>query len=109
MMPLLVRWASDARRASTRALVEEACATASDHEIDCVHRSFVDRMIRFYQTHATVAEVEGTTKVFRWLRMRGVKVALDTGFSRPICDAIVNRLGWGALLDATATSDKLQR
>jgi phosphonatase-like hydrolase len=92
-----------------RTLLEQQGTTPTAPEVDCIHRSFVDRMVRFYQTHATVAEVSGTSDVFRWLKMRGVKVALDTGFSRPICDAIVVRLGWGAagLLDATATSDEV--
>ncbi|MBL8718269.1 MAG: HAD hydrolase-like protein [Myxococcales bacterium] len=92
-----------------RTLLEDQGLAATEPEVECIHRSFVDRMVRFYRTHVTVAEVPGTTHVFRWLKMRGVKVALDTGFSRPICHAIVERLGWAdeGLLDATATSDEV--
>ena len=38
-------------------------------------------------------------------------MALDTGFSRPIVDAILARLDWtaGLLLDATVTSDEVPR
>ena len=41
----------------------------------------------------------------------GVKVALDTGFSREIVDVLLARLGWdnSALIDATVTSDDVAR
>ena len=48
-------------------------------------------------------------EVLREIRAAGVKVAVDTGFSRPIADAILGRLGWaaGRFLDATVTSDEV--
>jgi phosphonatase-like hydrolase len=49
-------------------------------------------------------------ELFQQLRKAGVKVALDTGFSRPIVDAILARLGWDErLLDATVASDEVTR
>jgi phosphonatase-like hydrolase len=45
------------------------------------------------------------------LRRAGIKVALDTGFSRAITDVIVQRLGWvrDRLIDASVTSDEVER
>jgi phosphonatase-like hydrolase len=45
------------------------------------------------------------------LKESGLKLALDTGFSRPIVNAILQRLDWsnGLLLDATVASDEVAR
>ena len=34
---------------------------------------------------------------------------MDTGFSRPIADAIIGRLGWSDLIDASVASDEVER
>jgi phosphonatase-like hydrolase len=78
-----------------------------DGDVDAIHRDFVQRMIDHYRTDKHVREVAGTSAVFRWLRERGVKIALDTGFSRPIADAIVERLHFD--VDAVVTSDEVPR
>jgi phosphonatase-like hydrolase len=78
-------------------------------DVDAIHRDFVARMIDHYRYGAGVREVLGTSAVFRWLRARGVKVALDTGFSRPIAEAVVDRLGFASKIDVLATSDEVAR
>ena len=42
---------------------------------------------------------------------QGIKVALNTGFSRPIADVLLGRLGWRvpAVIDADVTSDEVPR
>jgi 2-aminoethylphosphonate-pyruvate transaminase len=75
-----------------------------------IHEDFLQRMMAYYRTDPGVREVPGATAVLLRLREHGVKVALGTGFSRPIADAIIQRLGWyGGLLDATVTSDEVAR
>ena len=76
-------------------------------DVDAIHRDFVARMIDHYRNGLGVREVPGTTMVFRWLRDRGIKIALDTGFSRPIADAVVTRLGFASKTDALVTSDEV--
>jgi phosphonatase-like hydrolase len=68
-------------------------------------------MIAFYRADPAVREIDGASKVFGELRRVGVKVALDTGFSRDIVNAILQRLGWAGtdLLDATVASDEVPR
>jgi phosphonatase-like hydrolase len=72
-----------------------------------IHRDFEGRMLEHYRTSPQVREVEGAAAAFAALRGRGVKVALDTGFGRPITDAVLARLGWTVpdVVDATVTSD----
>jgi phosphonatase-like hydrolase len=77
--------------------------------IDALHADFMRRMITHYQHHPEVREIPPSGEVFAALRVKGIKVALDTGFNRPIADAIFGRLGWSvpAVLDATVTSDEV--
>jgi phosphonatase-like hydrolase len=80
---------------------------ADPARVDAVHRDFESRMLEYYRSGPEVKEVEGAEEVFRELREMGLKVALDTGFGRPITDAVLARLGWTVprVVDATVTSD----
>ena len=81
---------------------------ATDVYVDQIHRDFVQRMVHHYENHPEVKEKEGVQRTWELLRKHGVRVALDTGFSRPIADAIINRLGWRDLIDVSVTSDEVQ-
>src|SRR5262249_39585143 len=53
-------------------------------------------------------EADGTTRLFRDLRRLGIRVALDTGFSRDVLDVLLARLAWDAdVVDCTVTSDEV--
>ena len=94
-----------ARRGAPRTASDEAEAVAA------VHARFMDRMLRHYQHDPGVRECRYATETFVWCRARGIKTSLDTGFNRPIADAIIQRLGWMGtpVLDATVTSDEVAR
>ena len=79
--------------------------------IAAIHEDFVARMKRYYDTNSNVREADGASALFARLRGAGVKVALDTGFSRPIVDVLLHRLGWrhGEAIDASVTSDEVAR
>ena len=79
--------------------------------LGAIYSDFVARMILFYQTDPSVREIAGASNVFRRLRGAGIKVALDTGFSRDIAQVILDRLGWSdrTLVDITVTSDEVPR
>jgi phosphonatase-like hydrolase len=76
-----------------------------------IHANFVARMVSFYQTDRAVGEVPGAGETFARLQRAGIKVALNTGFSREIAGPLLRRLGWqrGELIDATVTSDEVAR
>jgi phosphonatase-like hydrolase len=79
---------------------------------DAIHADFVARMQRYYREDGTVGPVEGATQTFGALRTSGVRVALNTGFSRSVLDEILTRLGWSGPdgpLDATIASDEVAR
>lgn len=91
--------------------VRETHADTTDQDVIEIHDCFKTLMLTHYREAPDVRAVEGAADVFRELRERGVRVALDTGFSRVIVDAILERLGWLGyeLLDATVASDEVPR
>jgi phosphonatase-like hydrolase len=80
-------------------------------QVDATYEAFLNYMRGYYESDPEVREIEGASGVFRQLRSAGVKVALDTGFSRDIVDVILHRLGWqsGELLDATIATDEVEQ
>jgi phosphonatase-like hydrolase len=82
-----------------------------------------DAFTHILETHYETQPVhptEGALEVFAFLRVRGVKIALTTGFYRKVTDIILHRLGWldgldaqrvntsgRALIDASIASDEV--
>ncbi len=81
----------------------------SDDFIRLIHADFVSNMVSFYEMDKTVQENEGVTETFRALKKEGIKIIVDTGFDRPIVDALLERLGWEKhqLIDGSVTSDEV--
>ncbi|KAA5534609.1 HAD hydrolase-like protein [Taibaiella lutea] len=95
-----------------RSLLEQYAGSeiASDNDlVTRIHDVFVKEIIHFYEMNESIREKEGAGYVFRKLREMNIRVALDTGFSREIADAIINRLGWiqGEHFDISITSDEV--
>ncbi len=99
-----------AKPAAIRELLSQRTGPGPDQAtVNRVHADFVRRMLAYYRTDPAVREVDGASDVFRALRAAGIKVALDTGFDRPIAQVIIDRLGWerDGLIDASATADEV--
>jgi phosphonatase-like hydrolase len=80
--------------------------------VDAIHEDFVARMRRYYREDRSVAPVAGAAETFAALHAAGIRVALNTGFSRVILDEILHRLDWAgpdAPLDATIASGEVPR
>jgi phosphonatase-like hydrolase len=67
--------------------------------IDRVHTRFIDNMISFYKNDEELAPMPYAEKLFERLHELGIKVALNTGFTRSITDTILHRLRWDDRFD----------
>ncbi|MBK8658220.1 MAG: HAD hydrolase-like protein [Bacteroidetes bacterium] len=78
-------------------------------KVSKIHKVFLTEMISFYEKDESVRAKENAEATFSALKAMGVKVCLDTGFSRDIADAIIRRLGWNenSLIDFSVTSDEV--
>jgi phosphonatase-like hydrolase len=85
--------------------------TPSAANINAIHEEFTSRMRHYYASDPAVREVPGAAAAFAALRQAGIKVALNTGFFRPIAEVLLARLGWRspAVIDADVTSDEVPR
>jgi phosphonatase-like hydrolase len=100
-----------AKPVAIRSLLESKGETSTPERVNTLHEDFLARMLAYYRTHPGVREIKGASATFRLLKAAGISIALDTGFSRPIADAILERLGWmrEGLVDASVTSDEVAR
>ncbi|MDX1934627.1 MAG: HAD hydrolase-like protein [Capsulimonadales bacterium] len=89
------------------AIAELLGAAGSTERVAAIHADFVRRMLAFYATDPAVGSIPGTEETFDRLRSAGVRVALDTGFSRDIADTILRRLAWEGRIDGSVTSDEV--
>lgn len=90
-----------------------ATSSAAQEDVESMAASafadFQRQMIYFYGSDPDVRPIDGAERVFQQLKEHGIIVALDTGFTRHVADAILNRLGWNASewIDVTVTSDEV--
>jgi phosphonatase-like hydrolase len=83
----------------------------SAETIAAIHEDFTRRMCDYYATDSAVREIPGAAAAFATLRAAGIRVALNTGFFRPVADVLLTRLGWRApaVIDADVTSNEVPR
>jgi phosphonatase-like hydrolase len=79
--------------------------------IENIHDEFVDEMLDYYEYSPEVKPINGIEDIFLSLKERGIKIALDTGFSKDIADTIVHRLQWKerGLIDEYIASDEVEK
>lgn len=99
---------------AVRSLLQQyagAAVAADDELVNRIHDRFVKEIIVYYGESDGIREKEGAGAVFLRLKEMGIKVALDTGFSRDIANAIIQRLGWEKSVhyDVSITSDEVPR
>lgn len=81
---------------------------ATRAEVSAANEDLERRLVRRYMLDPAVRAMPGAQAVFKELRASGVKVALDTGFSRRILDTVLLRLGWlEGVIDTSIASDEV--
>ncbi len=62
--------------------------------IDEIHADFEEEMIDFYEYDPVVKPMPDAEDVFLQLKEKGIRIALNTGFSKRIAETIVYRFQW---------------
>ncbi|MFJ8964305.1 phosphonatase-like hydrolase [Lentzea sp. NPDC102401] len=74
-------------------------------EVDTEFADFHERLAKYY-AEMPPTPIPGVPEALAQLRSRGVKVALTTGFDRPVVDGLLDVLGWReGVLDAVVCVD----
>jgi phosphonatase-like hydrolase len=74
--------------------------------VEAVYASFKHHLQRLFTR--TARPVEGAPQTLAWLRERGIKIALNTGFDRDITGILLDALQWRAVADAVICGDDVK-
>lgn len=87
-----------------------ATETISIQLISAIHTDFVQQMLSFYTSGPVIEPLPNVEETLKALRKQGVSVGINTGFSKDIADAIINRLQWRekGVIDYLIGSDEVE-
>lgn len=90
-------------------LIAEKNAEYSLNEVNLIHDQFLATVNKAYKTDEDLKEIDGTTELFKFLKNKGIKIALDTGYHRKTANILIERMGWQKerLIDISITSDEV--
>lgn len=85
-------------------------AAVDIERIEAATAFFQDSILRHYRSPGAVLPIPGVEAVLYTLRESGMNIAIDTGFSATVADAILDRLRWleTGLVDARVASDEVR-
>lgn len=94
-----------------RKIIQQYAPALGDNEdlIHNVHNKFTSEMVSFYEQDTMLAPLPYAEILFEQLQKRGIKIGLDTGFTRPITNAILRNIGWdqSGFIDCVVCSDEV--
>lgn len=90
---LLARWKGTSKREAIAGLLAALESDSSEAAVDEVFAEFTDRLAGAYGDHPPVP-FPGVVDALVDLRERGVRIALQTGYSATIADAILAGMDW---------------
>jgi phosphonatase-like hydrolase len=78
--------------------------------VDDIHSEFETGMVDHYEYSPDVRAMPGAENVMLYLKEKGIKIALNTGFSKVIADTILSRMQWieKGLVDDYIASDEVE-
>ena len=91
-----------------RQLLEAVSVPVEDQLVTAIHREFMAQMMQYYET-AELQPLPHVEQTFYQLQEAGIRVAINTGFSRNIASIIIDRLQWKQhnLIDILIASDEV--
>lgn len=100
---------SAVRGASKREAIARLCEPKYGNDagrVEAVYASFKSHLQRVFTREAR--PVAGAPETFAWLKQRGIKLALNTGFDRDIAELLIDALKWREVADALVCGDDVK-
>jgi phosphonatase-like hydrolase len=91
-------------------ILEKIGVEMDEDLVDDIHGEFETEMMDHYEYSPDVRAMPGAENVMLYLKERGIKIALNTGFSKAIADTILSRMQWieKGLVDDYIASDEVE-
>ena len=89
----------------------EPSASNTEELIEEIHTVFLNEMIAHYSGLNEIEILPYVEEIFLFLKSKGIKVALDTGFTKQIAEVIIEKLGWlkNHTIDCMVCSDDVPK
>ena len=86
-------------------------ASNTEDLIEEIHTVFLNEMIAHYSGLNEIEILPYAEEIFLFLKSKGIKVALDTGFTKQIAEVIIEKLGWlkNHTIDCMVCSDDVPK
>lgn len=98
-------WRGAAKRRALAHFLERQFGTVTPDRIEEVHAEFCDRLRRRFEVDRPLP-IEGAGETFAWLRARGIRLAVTTGFDHAVADLLLGAIGWNPpAVDAVVCGD----
>lgn len=70
-----------------------------------IYQNFKEKLDVNYEC-LNIKEQQNASKIFKWLKEKGIKVALNTGYNQAVASGLINKLNWavGEHIDALVTA-----
>ncbi|AEV99049.1 hypothetical protein A4D02_10845 [Niastella koreensis] len=77
--------------------------------IEQIHKAFTRNILELYKNDSGLQPLPYAEETFQQLKQAGVKIALNTGFTRVVTNAILKRLQWNTpgMIDTVICSDEV--
>jgi phosphonatase-like hydrolase len=77
--------------------------------VEQVHDTFTRTILALYENDPQLQPLPGAEATFQQLKQRGIRIALNTGFTRVVTNAVLHRLQWNApeTIDMVICSDEV--
>ena len=77
--------------------------------IEQIHKAFTRNILELYKSDPDLQPLPYAEAIFQQLKQRGIKIALNTGFTRVVTNAILKRLQWNTpdRIDIVICSDEV--
>jgi len=91
-------------------MLEKIGVEMDEELVDDIHREFEIEMLDHYEYSPDVKPMPGAEEILMQLKEKGIRIALNTGFSKAIADTILSRLQWveKGLVDDYIASDEVE-
>jgi phosphonatase-like hydrolase len=91
-------------------MLEKLGAEFDEELVNDIHDEFEVAMLDHYEYSPDVKAMPGAENIMQELKEKGIRIALNTGFSKSIADTIMSRLQWmeKGLVDDYIASDEVK-
>jgi phosphonatase-like hydrolase len=100
-------WRGASKRQALRHFLERRSGAVTPEQLDEVYAHFCGQLKQQFEDKG-VQPMDGVADTFAWLRNRGIRLALTTGFDRAVAELLLEAVGWDErTIDAVVCGDEV--